>query len=677
MKSFPKPENGKLRVVIEGVQPEIDAGRFPAKRIVGDEVVVEANIFGDGHDHVAARLLYRKAGAKGWSEAPMRPIGNDRWSGIFPVTEQGRYLYTLVAGIDHFDTWRSGFEKKLAAGQDIAVELLNGALLVEQAAGRAKGAHAAQLKNWAAALGGAGKKPDKKGKKSKQQTAEALPPRVEDATEVALSPSLAELMARYPDTKLEARYRRELEIVVDRQRARYSTWYELFPRSAAGKPGVHGTFRDVEAQLDYVQDLGFDVLYMPPIHPIGRSFRKGKNNSVTAEPGDVGSPWAIGADEGGHTDILPELGTLEDFQHLRANAEARGIELALDIAFQCAPDHPWVKEHPDWFKKRADGTIQYAENPPKKYQDIYPIDFESKDWEALWDALRDVFLYWAGQGVRIFRVDNPHTKAFAFWEWAIASIKDKYPDALFLSEAFTRPRVMEQLAKLGFSQSYSYYCWRTTKDDIESFVKELTQTGLIDYFRPNFWPNTPDILPFNLQTGGRASFALRFVLAATLNGNYGIYGAAYELLDDVPFGPGREEYLNSEKYELKQWDRESPTSLAPLIKAVNLARRENPAFQAMDASLHFHSINNPQLICFSKRSADGLNNMLTIVNLDPFQPQAGYVYLWMAKLGLTDDSTYMVEDLLNGQAYQWRGPSNYVALDPAITPAHVFRVTAI
>jgi starch synthase (maltosyl-transferring) len=685
-KSFPKPENGRLRVIIEGVQPEIDAGRFPAKRIVGDRVTVEANIFGDGHDHVAARLLYRKAGAKGWQQKPMTPLGNDRWAAAFTVEEQGRYLFTLAAGIDHFDTWRGGFEKKLAAGQDISVELLNGAALVDKAVKRAleqKQKDAARLKEWAKVLAGAG--PDKVGKKGKNSPRQAPGAAASDATlavAVALSAELAKVMARYPDVALETRYARELSIVVDREKARFSTWYELFPRSTAEEPGHHGTFRSVVSLLDYVESLGFDVLYMPPIHPIGRSFRKGKNNTVTAEPGDVGSPWAIGAAEGGHTDLLPELGTLEDFQYLRAEAERRGIELALDIAFQCAPDHPWVIEHPDWFKKRADGSIQYAENPPKKYQDIYPIDFESKDWQAMWDGLREVFLYWAAQGVRIFRVDNPHTKAFGFWEWAISSIKDQYPDALFLAEAFTRPRVMEQLAKLGFSQSYSYYCWRTTKTEIETYAKELTEPALaaaapVEYFRANFWPNTPDILPLNVQTGGRPAFALRLVLAATLNGNYGIYGAAYELLDDVPFGPGREEYLNSEKYEIKQWDRQSPTSLAPLIRLVNLARRANPALQTMDSTLHFHSIDNPQLTCYSKRSPDGGNVILTIVNLDAARRQTGFVYLWMAKLGLTDASTYTVDDLLTGATYTWQGPSNYVSLDPLVTPAHIFRVTAV
>ena len=677
-KTYPKPDNGRLRVIIEGVQPEIEAGRFPAKRIVGDRVIVQADIFGDGHDHVAARLLYRKASAKNWQETPMAPLGNDRWAGSFAVEEQGQYVYTLAAGVDHFDTWRSGFEKKLAAGQDVSVELLNGALLVDQAAKRAKSADADKLKKYARQLGVTeDKAAEKKGKKAKESALPASDPA--GGVAAALSTQLAGLMARYPDTRLESRYPRELTIVVDRVRARFSTWYELFPRSTAAEPGVHGTFRDVEAQLEYVESLGFDVLYLPPIHPIGRSFRKGKNNSVTAEPEDVGSPWAIGAEEGGHTDILPELGTLGDFQHLRSAAEARGIELALDIAFQCAPDHPWVKQHPEWFKKRADGSIQYAENPPKKYQDIYPIDFESKDWEAMWDGLRDVFLYWADQGVRIFRVDNPHTKAFGFWKWTIASVKAQYPDALFLAEAFTRPRVMEQLAKLGFSQSYSYYCWRTTKTEIETYARELTEPATAgvaqaEYFRANFWPNTPDILPLNVQTGGRAAFALRLILAATLNGNYGIYGAAYELLDDTPFAPGREEYLNSEKYELKHWNRDDPKSLAPLIKTINAARRENAALQTMDASLHFHSIDNPQLICYSKRSPDGTNVILTIVNLDPVRRQSGFVYLWMQQLGLTDESTYSVEDLLNGTTYPWRGPSNYVSLDPAVTPAHVLRV---
>jgi starch synthase (maltosyl-transferring) len=681
-----KPEEGRKRVVVEGVTPQIDAGRFPAKRIAGDEVAVEANVFGDGHDHVYALLKYKRKGAKDWKSVAMESLGNDRWRGLFPVEEQGRYIYTVVGGEDHFDTWRSDLEKRLkaAAGaadevaavdteqaaaarekhqalkEDVALALRTGSLLISETARRAKGDVCTQLK-----------------KAAKAVAAEDL---VAAAT-AALEPALATTVAGYPDTKLETWYERELEVLVDREKARYSTWYELFPRSA-GTEGVHGTFKDVEGKLDYVAGMGFDVLYMPPIHPIGRSYRKGRNNTTTALEGDVGSPWAIGAAEGGHTAILPELGTMKDFEHLVSAAAEKGLEIALDIAFQCAPEHPWVTEHPDWFKHRADGSIQYAENPPKKYQDIYPLDFESKDWGALWTALRDVFLFWAQKGVRIFRVDNPHTKAFPFWEWAIGSIKKKYPDALFLAEAFTRPRVMEQLAKAGFSQSYTYFSWRNTKEELTTYATELTQLNKSgdaqwEYFRPNFWPNTPDILPVALQTGGRAAFMARLVLAATLASSYGIYGAAYELEESAPFRAGGEEYLWSEKYELKHWDTDSPKSLAPFITSVNAARKANPALHRMDQSLWFHTINNDQLICYSKATPDKKNVVLTIVNLDYEKVQSGWVYLDMTPLGLAPTDSFLVEDALSGAAYQWAGPSNYVRLDPGAIPAHVFRVTPI
>ena len=682
-----KPDEGRKRVIVQGVTPQIDAGRFPAKRIVGDEVAVEANVFGDGHDHVYALLKYKRKGGKDWKSIPMESLGNDRWRALFPVEEQGRYVYTIVGGEDHFDTWRSDLEKRLKAAaaaadevaaadteeavavargkhetlkEDVALALRTGSLLIEETSRRAKGGACTLLKKAAQAVAAAD---------------------LVAAARAALEPALAAAMAEYPDTKLETWYERELELLVDREKARYSTWYELFPRST-GAEGVHGTFRDVEARLDYVAGMGFDVLYMPPIHPIGRSYRKGRNNSTTALEGDVGSPWAIGAAEGGHTAILPELGTMKDFEHLVAAAAAKGLEVALDIAFQCAPEHPWVTEHPDWFKHRADGSIQYAENPPKKYQDIYPLDFESKDWEALWTALRDVFLFWAEKGVRIFRVDNPHTKAFPFWEWAIASIKKRYPDALFLAEAFTRPRVMEQLAKGGFSQSYTYFSWRNTKEELTTYATELTQLNKSgdaqwEYFRPNFWPNTPDILPVALQTGGRAAFMARLVLAATLASSYGIYGAAYELQENAPFRAGGEEYLWSEKYELKHWDIDSPTSLAPFITAVNAARRANPALHRMDQSLWFHPINNDQLICYSKTTPDKKNVVLTIVNLDFENVQSGWVYLDMTPLGLAPTDSFLVEDALSGAAYEWRGPSNYVRLDPDAIPAHVFRVTPI
>ncbi len=671
-RALPKPENGRKRVVIEHVTPEIDAGRFPAKRVAGDEVVVEADIFGDGHDHVKAKLLARRPGDKEWAITAMESRGNDRWHGSFTVAVPGRYEYTLIAGIDHIDTWQDGLAKKLEAGQEVGLELQTGSLLIERASTRGQGKDARELRNLARLLrknGDALSGLESSGHAEAERTGLTAP---------GLAPELLTLAGRYPDTELETRYDRVLAVEVDRQKARFSTWYELFPRSQGPDLQTHGTLRDVEGKLPYLQALGFDVLYLPPIHPIGRSFRKGKNNSTTAQPGDVGSPWAIGVAEGGHTAILPELGTLEDFEHLRASAEEHGMELALDIAFQCAPDHPWVTEHPSWFKHRADGSVQYAENPPKKYQDIYPIDFESADWEELWDALAGVFLFWAARGVRIFRVDNPHTKAFGFWEWCIAEVKRQYPDALFLAEAFTRPRVMEQLAKLGFSQSYTYFCWRTTREELTEYLTELTQTEQWQYFRPNFWPNTPDINPYNLQTGGQASFALRFLLAAAMNPSYGIYGGVYENLVDAPFKAGGEEYLDSEKYEIKHWPLSLENPIAQLMAKVNRARREHPALQNFDQSLRFHQTDNPQLLAWSKRhkrTGDTLEDViLTVINLDPVNRQMGWLYLDTAQLGLTDESVYTCEDLLTGASYEWRGPSNYVALDPAEQPGHLFVV---
>ena len=648
-----KPADGRKRVVIESVEPEIDAGRYPIKRIVGDAVEVEADIFADGHDHVAARLLFRFAETTTWTIIPMRPLGNDRWRGEFPVAQVGESLYTIAGWIDHFDTWRSDLEKRIAAGQDIGVDLLNGAQLVEQAAEGAGGDDAFALRRWAALL----------------RTTDDLA----QAQAAAFDPALASMMALYFDPTLETRYDRELRVTVDREKARYSAWYEMFPRSTAAEPGRHGTFRDCEARLDYIERLGFDVLYLPPIHPIGSSFRKGKNNSTTAEPGEPGSPWAIGSKEGGHTAIHAELGTIEDFRHLVAAAADKGIELALDIAFQCSPDHPWVVEHPEWFKHRADGTIQYAENPPKKYQDIYPLDFESSDWQGLWDGLRDVFRFWLEQGVRIFRVDNPHTKAFSFWEWCIAELKHNYPDALFLAEAFTRPRVMQRLAKLGFSQSYTYFAWRNTKQELTEYFTELTQTQVREYMRPNLWPNTPDILHETLQIGGRPAFMSRIVLAATLGPNYGIYGPAFELGENQPLRPGSEEYLNSEKYEIRHWDLNAPHSIAGIIATINRARRENPALHA-NYDLFFHPTDNPYLIAYSKSSPDGSNLVLTVVNLDSFHTQPGWVTLDLDRLKLRGDESFQVFDQLTGSRYLWQGVRNYIELSPSKIPAHIFRV---
>jgi starch synthase (maltosyl-transferring) len=648
-----KPADGRKRVVVESVEPEIDAGRFAIKRIVGDNVRVEADVFSDGHDHVAARLLFRYHELAEWSAVPMQALGNDRWRGEFPVSRIGEYLYTVAGWIDHFDTWRSDLEKKIAAGQDIRVDLLNGAQLVEQAAVRAGRDDADALRRWAAHL---------------RSTKD-----LDGAQTTALDPVLATMMSQYPDPALETRYERELRVTVDRERARYSAWYELFPRSTSSEPGKHGTFRDVEKRLDYVAGLGFDVLYLPPIHPIGHSFRKGKNNSVTAEEGDAGSPWAIGSKEGGHTAIHSQLGTLEDFRHLLSAVADKGMELAMDIAFQCSPDHPWVREHPEWFKKRADGTIQYAENPPKKYQDIYPLDFESSDWQGLWNGLRDVFVYWLEQGVRIFRVDNPHTKAFPFWEWVMGELKHDYPDALFLAEAFTRPRVMQRLAKLGFSQSYTYFSWRNTKQEITEYLTELTKARVCEFMRPNLWPNTPDILPEALQVGGRPAFLCRFVLAATLGPNYGIYGPAFELGENQPLRPGSEEYLNSEKYEIRHWNLDAPHSIAGVIATVNRARRENPALHA-NHDLVFHPTDNPYLIAYSKTSREGNNAILTVVNLDYFHRQSGWVTLDLEKLHLRPDESFQVLDALTGVRYLWQGSRNYVELAPDRMPAHLFRL---
>ena len=649
-----KPSEGRSRVVIENVEPQISCGLFPVKRIVGDLVAIEADVFGDGHDHVRARLLWKRDGDRRWQTVEMEALGNDRWRGEFPVQAIGRYRYTVVGEVDHFDTWRSELTKRQEAAQDLALPFATGAALLEQIQLRANKKDKAKLNAWATAL--------------KSSTSDT------ETVALALHDDLEATVRRYPDTTLETWYERELEVVVDRERARFSAWYELFPRSWSPTPGQHGTLRDVADQLDYVAEMGFDVLYLPPISPIGKSFRKGRNNAVEAGPGDEGSPWAIGGVEGGHTAIHPALGTLADFKFLVDRAKELKMEIALDIAFQCAPDHPWVNEHPEFFKKRPDGSIQYAENPPKKYQDIYPLDFESSNWRGLWDALKGVFDYWIAQGVKIFRVDNPHTKAFPFWQWVIPEIKAQTPDVLFLAEAFTRPRVMERLAKLGFSQSYTYFTWRVTKQELTEYLTELTATSVKEYFWPNFWPNTPDILPAGLQTGGLPAFRSQLILAATLTSNYGIYGPAYELGDNTPTKPGSEEYLNSEKYEIKRWNLKDPASLKPLITTVNQIRQENAALQS-NQGLHFHPTDNPFLICYSKSTNDGSNVILVVVNLDPTSEQTGFVTLNLVTLGLLTDQAFVVEDLLAGRSYSWQGLRNYVALRPAEAPAHVFRIS--
>jgi starch synthase (maltosyl-transferring) len=673
----------RRRIIIEGVRPEIDGGRFPSRRVAGDEMVVEADIFTDGHEALSARLLSRHERERRWREAVMDFLGNDRWRASIALEKVGRYRYTLEAWLDPFKGWRRDMQKRLSAYQDVSVDLVIGARLVGEASRRAGGRDARTL----AAI-------------AKQ----ALDPAV-DVTErirALMAQDLDALMARHPDLDRATRYEQELEVLVEPERAQFSAWYELFPRSTAAEPGRHGTFADVERRLDYVEELGFDTLYLPPVHPIGREKRKGRNNRETAEPGEVGSPWAIGAEEGGHKAVHPELGTLDDFRRLVEAARKRGIEVALDIAFQVAPDHPYVREHPDWFRARPDGTIQYAENPPKKYQDIYPFDFETRDWQALWDELASIFEFWIEQGVRTFRVDNPHTKPFGFWEWCIDRLKAKHPDVVLLSEAFTTPRRMERLAKLGFTQSYTYFAWRNNKRELIDYMHELTRTDVVEYFRPNFWPNTPDILTEYLQTGGRGAFMNRIVLAATLTASYGIYGPAYELMEHEPREPGSEEYLDSEKYQLRQRDLDRRDSLRHFIARLNRIRRENAALRD-NRTLRFHSVQHDgaeseHLIAYSKSSAaapvtptgraiykyEGFqppapgpehNLIVTVVNMDPVQSYAGWLHLPLRELGLRDDEPYEAHDLLGDVRYTWSGEWNYIELDPAVVPAHIFRIT--
>jgi starch synthase (maltosyl-transferring) len=646
------PETGRRRVVIEGVTPSIDGGRFAIKRTVGERVIVEVDAYTDGHDAVAGVLRYRKDGNELWSEAPLEPLVNDRWRASFVVHELGRYWYTVWAWVDHFLTWQRDLKKRVAANQDLTVAFKIGASFVKAAGERAGGADGARLQYLATQL--------------IESTSEAR-------VAVALSAELSALMARYADRRLATQCDVEYPVTVDRERARYSTWYEFFPRSCTDDPYKHGRFADCEPRLRAAAAMGFDVVYLPPIHPIGRAHRKGRNNAPTAAPDDVGSPWAIGATEGGHRDIHPDLGTLEDFQRFVSLAESYGLEVALDIAFQCSPDHPYVREHPEWFLKRPDGTVQYAENPPKKYQDIYPLHFESEAWSALWEELTDVVFYWTDNGVKIFRVDNPHTKPFAFWEFLIRRVKQRHPDVIFLAEAFTRPKVMARLAKLGFTQSYTYFTWRNTKWELTQYFTELTQTELREYFRPNVWPNTPDILNEYLQHGGRPAFMLRLVLAATLAATYGIYGPAYELLENRPREPGSEEYLDSEKYQIRVWPVDRPDSLRDFIARVNRIRRENPALHA-DDSLRFHDVDNETLLCYSKRTPDNSNIILVVVNVDPHHTQSGWVRVPLAEFGLEPNQPFQAHDLLTDARYFWSNEYNYVQLNPHSSPAHVLRI---
>jgi len=638
-------------VVIENLQPLIEGGRYPIKRIAGEDLAVDADIFKDGHDVVAAVLKWRVLGKRAWRETPMTFIDNDRWRGVCTLYDEAVHEYTVEAWTDSFRSWQSEFAKKFEGGiSDLQSEALEGAAIVKVAAKRARDrADAARLREFS------------------EQIANGANSEIYAITK---SGELEVLMATYPDRSTATHYDPAPRVVVDRQGALFGAWYEFFPRSAEGRDRG-STFRDCLPRVDDAKVMGFDVIYFPPIHPIGHTNRKGRNNSIACEPGDPGVPWAIGSEAGGHKAVEPSLGTLADFDWLQKEVRKRGMEIALDFAINCSPDHPYVKEHPEWFYKRPDGTIKYAENPPKKYEDIYPLNFRCENWRELWAEMKSIVLFWAEHGVRIFRVDNPHTKPVAFWEYLITGVREKYPDTIFLSEAFTRPKMMKALAKAGFNQSYTYFTWRNTKHELTEYFTELTQTEMSEYFRPNLWPNTPDILPPVLQNGGRPAFMTRVLMAATLSPLYGIY-SGYELCENKAL-PGREEYLDSEKYQFKERDWNAPGNIKDWIARLNKIRKENRALQ-LYMNLRFYPAENDAILFYGKMTPARDNIILIAVNLDPFRKQHSFVDVPIEEFGQMETDTYQVHDLLNGARYTWRGRQNYVELDPEIQPAHIFLV---
>jgi len=639
-------------VVVENLQPLLDGGRFPIKRIVGEDLAVEADIFKDGHDVVAAVLKWRVLGQRAWREAPMSFVDNDRWRGICTLYDEAIHEYTVEAWTDSFRSWQQEFAKKFQGGiSDLQSEALEGAALVKAAAGRARDrADRTRLDEFSEEISSAANS---------------------EIYAIAQSAELDVLMATYPDRFDAMQYDPAPRVIVDRSAALFAAWYEFFPRSAEGHVDRGSTFRDCLPRVDDAKAMGFDVIYLPPIHPIGHANRKGRNNSITSEPGDPGVPWAIGSEAGGHKAVEPSLGTLADFDWLQKEVRKRGMEIALDFALNCSPDHPYVKEHPEWFYKRPDGTIKYAENPPKKYEDIYPLNFRCENWRELWAEIKSIVLFWAERGVRIFRVDNPHTKPVAFWEYLITGVREKYPDTIFLSEAFTRPKMMKALAKAGFNQSYTYFTWRNSKRELIEYFTELTQTEMSEYFRPNLWPNTPDILPFILQEGGRPAFMIRVLLAATLSPLYGIY-SGYELCENEPL-PGREEYLDSEKYQFKQRDWNAPGNIKDWITRLNKIRKQNRALQ-LYSNLRFYPAENDAILFYAKMTAARDNIILVVVNLDPHRKQHSLVDVPIEQFGQMESDEYRVQDLLGGATYTWRGRRNYVELDPEMQPAHIFLV---
>lgn len=642
----------QARAIIENVSPEVDQGKRYAKAIIGEILTVECDLFTDGHDRVAGRLQFRHSSQKKWQEVPLEHQGNDRWTAQLPVDQMGLYTYRIEGWVDYPLNWQHGIQRKIEDQQEVKSELSEGILFLNPLL----------------------KKKLKKADKDYLKKLISLfedPDSYEEAVQEAQSERLYHLFDAHPVRDFSIHYK-ELQVFADRKKAGFSTWYELFPRSTSLEKGKHGTFKDVERLIPRIAEMGFDTLYMPPVHPIGEVNRKGKNNSTTAQEGDVGSPWGIGSRHGGHKALHPELGDLDDFKTLIATAKDHEIELAMDFALQCAPDHPYVTSNPQWFRWRPDGTVQYAENPPKKYQDILPIYFECEDWKNLWDELLSVALFWAEQGIRVFRVDNPHTKPYRFWEWMIAKVKEQYPDFLFLSEAFTRPKVMQQLAKLGFTWSYTYYTWRNTKAELIEYMNELTQTESRYEFRPNFWPQTPDINPWDLQSPVEATYLIRYALAATLSSNYGIYGPVYEQMvhDAIP---GKEEYLDSEKYEVRHWDWDKNNKIREVISRVNRIRRDHEALQWTN-NIEFCEIENENILAFFKQSPDRKDNLLIVANLDPYYTQSGWVQLPLKSLKPGANGYYIMKDLVTGISYNWHEEWNYVELNPHGLPFHIFHI---
>ncbi len=642
-------------VVISHTAPLVEGGRYPTKRVVGEPLRVEADIFKEGHDQLVAVLAWRAVGTPDWHEIPMHPLDNDRWAATLTFDAIGRYDIVITAWADDFLTWLHDFARRLEGGQtDLSTEIEEGRVILNSAAIRAATGRAIDDANAIEAL-----------------TTRLMQTPPEEVPALVGAPDILALLARWPDRSLATIGAERIPLLVETRLSAFSAWYEFFPRGAEGREDRHSTFRDCLPRLDEAAAMGFDIVYFPPIHPIGTTHRKGKNNAVTAAPGDVGSPWAIGGEAGGHRSVEPALGTMEDFVWLLGEAKNRGLEIALDFALNCSPDHPYVRNHPEWFYRRPDGSIKYAENPPKKYQDIYPLDFHCDDWQELWEELRDVVRFWVGKGVRVFRVDNPHTKPVAFWEWLIAGIHADHPEVIFLSEAFTRPKMMQTLAKVGFTQSYTYFTWRETATELRDYVTELTQTHMRDYYRANFWPNTPDILPHHLQHATPAAFKIRAALAATLSSSWGIY-SGYELCEGTPL-PGREEYLDSEKYQLKARDWNKPGNIKPFLTRLNRARRENPALQSY-ANIDFIPADNEHILAFHKWSDDGQDRIIVVVNLDPRQRHESHIHLPLDDLGLPHGEDFEVEDVLFEEVYQWRESTNFVSLDPRTKPVHLLKV---